>query len=100
MNLPLQFIEQMKAILGNEYSDFESSLHDKLPISIRINPFKTENDLILSDPVAWCTNAYYLNERPSFYLRSIFSCRALLCTRSCIYVYRFYFKIYRITNTR
>ncbi|MBK6546342.1 MAG: hypothetical protein IPG12_13885 [Saprospiraceae bacterium] len=72
MNLPLQFIEQMKAILGNEYSDFESSLHDKLPISIRINPFKTENDLILSDPVAWCTNAYYLNERPSFTLDPFF----------------------------
>lgn len=65
MQLPKDFIERTKLILGDEWDDFASSLQMVPPISIRINESKVENDLLLED-VKWCDMGYYLPQRPSF----------------------------------
>ncbi|MDR1129417.1 MAG: hypothetical protein LBK96_00355, partial [Prevotellaceae bacterium] len=37
LTLPLAFEESMKVILGDEYPDFESSMHEAPSVSIRFN---------------------------------------------------------------
>ncbi len=64
--LPKEFTERMIQQLGqNVFSDFENSLNLPTPISIRINPNKFERKLNL-EKVEWCSNGYYLPERPLF----------------------------------
>lgn len=74
MKLPEQFVNQMKMILNDSYSDFEESLQMPSPISIRLNPYKIENDfnLNLSTQIPWCQAAYYLQHRPVFTLDPFF----------------------------
>lgn len=62
--LPVDFLAQMKAILGEEYDNFITSLQSKAPTSIRINnkvPIDTHKNV-----VDWCPQGFYLNERPLF----------------------------------
>ncbi|HEX5625836.1 MAG TPA: methyltransferase domain-containing protein, partial [Saprospiraceae bacterium] len=66
MILPTPFKDQMKALLGAELSDFETAMNAKPPVSVRINPFKSEHSLPLAGPVPWCKDAFYLTERPIF----------------------------------
>lgn len=64
MTLAQSFIDRTKLILNDEYSDFENALNAVAPTSIRYNDkfeYKVENE-----PVKWCENAFYLNERPLF----------------------------------
>lgn len=72
MTLPADFINQMKNLLGSEYSDFEASLHEQPSVSIRINPSKTENEFNLSQKVPWCADGYYLESRPVFTIDPFF----------------------------
>jgi 16S rRNA C967 or C1407 C5-methylase (RsmB/RsmF family)/NOL1/NOP2/fmu family ribosome biogenesis protein len=70
MNLPQAFTERTKALLGNEYNDFENALQQIPPVSVRINnkaDYQPNNDT-----VAWCPQAYYLKERPVFTLDPLF----------------------------
>ncbi len=67
MNLPISFVEQTKAILGNDFEAFLQALQDETPVSIRINKEKNTPDLPYQK-VAWCNTGYYLPERPNFTL--------------------------------
>ncbi|MFR6543997.1 MAG: RNA methyltransferase, partial [Butyricimonas virosa] len=71
ISLPPAFTERMQQLLGNESETFFQALVSESPTSIRLNPKKTANtDLpfseLLSRQVPWCSNGYYLKQRPSF----------------------------------
>ena len=80
MKLPVSFVEEMKAILGDEYHTFESALHEAPPVSLRLNggvkipaegycpPFAN----LYAGDVAWCKSGKYLSARPSFTLDPLF----------------------------
>ncbi|MDR1338935.1 MAG: rRNA cytosine-C5-methyltransferase [Prevotellaceae bacterium] len=75
--LPRAFEENMKAILGDEYPDFESSLHETPSVSIRLNsglkfPEKGHGLFPRDSQVPWCRSGIYLAERPSFTLDPLF----------------------------
>src|ERR1700741_1288919 len=65
IKLPTAFVGQMKAILGDDFSDFEKSLQFPSPTSIRYNAFKSSQKLE-GAPVPWCEEAFYLPKRPEF----------------------------------
>ncbi|MDR2628009.1 MAG: rRNA cytosine-C5-methyltransferase [Dysgonamonadaceae bacterium] len=75
--LPSRFVQEMQALLGNEYPDFAAALAEKSPVSIRLNPLKAtlhlpplpgagEASTLKASKVPWCQNGYYLESRPSF----------------------------------
>lgn len=64
MKLPESFLDQIKGILLNEFSDFIESLESPSPISIRLNN-KTQITPS-NERVSWCDSGYYLSERPLF----------------------------------
>lgn len=66
MKLPDLFIQQMKEMLGNEYTDFDAAINEPLLTSVRLNPYKPAHSLELGPEVPWCPKAYYLPHRPSF----------------------------------
>ncbi|MDR2682361.1 MAG: RsmB/NOP family class I SAM-dependent RNA methyltransferase, partial [Dysgonamonadaceae bacterium] len=80
MKLPEAFISRTKALLGNEWTDFEQALQEVSPVSIRLNPRKTALsspypcglDPQSSEKIPWASDAYYLPERPSFTLDPLF----------------------------
>ncbi|MDR2087274.1 MAG: RsmB/NOP family class I SAM-dependent RNA methyltransferase [Dysgonamonadaceae bacterium] len=78
MKLPEAFISRTKALLGDEWADFEQALQGKSPVSIRLNPDKTAHfcrDGCRTDSlekVPWASGAYYLPERPVFTLDPLF----------------------------
>lgn len=71
MNLPQDFVQRTSALLGQEYNSFASALDAEVPVSIRLNPYKTTEKLPFST-VAWADGAYYLPSRPSFTLDPVF----------------------------
>jgi 16S rRNA C967 or C1407 C5-methylase (RsmB/RsmF family)/NOL1/NOP2/fmu family ribosome biogenesis protein len=74
--LPQAFRDNMRDILNDEFTDFESSLHDISPVSIRLNSGvkvpKTGLDIPFKDTVTWCSSGKYLAERPSFTFDPLF----------------------------
>jgi 16S rRNA C967 or C1407 C5-methylase (RsmB/RsmF family)/NOL1/NOP2/fmu family ribosome biogenesis protein len=64
------FPEAFRArILSQQYIDADSLLHalqEPAPVSIRINNDKWKSTPLNSEPVPWCRNGFYLQERPSF----------------------------------
>lgn len=74
-HLPEPFLQQMQADLGTELPDFLKALGEKPPVSIRLNPRKklaNLSNLPIAAPMSWCTEGYYLSERPSFTLDPTF----------------------------
>ena len=66
MELSAQFVEQTKALFGEErYSRFSSALETEPVVSVRHNPTKRAADLG-GEPVAWAGDACYLDTRPLF----------------------------------
>lgn len=64
MKLPEAFIRRTQVLLGDEYLDFEKTLEEIAPTSIRVND---KMHYFASDErVAWCENGFYLKERPLF----------------------------------
>ena len=74
MELPKDFIQQMQELLGaDEYQEFHRALTQvESPTSIRINPKKKISPPVGSEPVPWCSDGYYLSERPQFTLDPLF----------------------------
>lgn len=74
MELPKDFIQQMQEMLGaDEYKEFHHALTQvESPTSIRINPKKKISPPVGSNTVPWCSNGYYLSERPQFTLDPLF----------------------------
>jgi 16S rRNA C967 or C1407 C5-methylase (RsmB/RsmF family)/NOL1/NOP2/fmu family ribosome biogenesis protein len=84
--LPQAFIANMKAILGDEYPQFESSIYEVSPVSIRLNSGiklpNPESELTSSDTqlsilnsqfsINWCRSGRYLSTRPSFTFDPLF----------------------------
>ncbi len=57
----------MQALLGNESQAFFAALEERAPVSLLSNKNKKQSGLIDSaEPVPWCPNSYYLDERPEF----------------------------------
>lgn len=65
MNLPENFVERTKKVLGDEYELFESKLNTASPTSIRLNT-KTGMQTQQLRSVSWCDSGFYLDERPLF----------------------------------
>jgi 16S rRNA C967 or C1407 C5-methylase (RsmB/RsmF family)/NOL1/NOP2/fmu family ribosome biogenesis protein len=72
MSYPESFITYIKAILGGEAAVFFESLDKDAPTSIRLNPFKPTEEFKNCEPILWCANGRYLNERPSFTFDPLF----------------------------
>lgn len=74
MQLPKEFIDQLSEILEpKEQVEFISALEDELPVSIRINPFKTDTGNFVSLPrILWTNLGYYLPERKKFTFDPLF----------------------------
>jgi 16S rRNA C967 or C1407 C5-methylase (RsmB/RsmF family)/NOL1/NOP2/fmu family ribosome biogenesis protein len=76
MNLPISFVNQMRAQLGDEFSAFEQAvLHETPPVSVRLNPFKNSgSDLLISEMRDAASNfpnskfEIFLKNRPVFTL--------------------------------
>lgn len=72
MILPEEFIQQTKAIMGDErFHTLLNALQEKPSVSIRLNPLKpiSKNESLPSErsfPIPWCSTGYYLNDRPAF----------------------------------
>lgn len=72
MILPEEFQKQIKALLPEEYDAFFQAIQDdKSPTSIRINRSKCKV-MPEAAPVAWCSDGFYLAERPSFTFDPVF----------------------------
>lgn len=65
MNLPENFVERTKKVLGDEYVLFESKLNTASPTSIRLNTKTVMQSQQLKN-VSWCDSGFYLDERPLF----------------------------------
>jgi 16S rRNA C967 or C1407 C5-methylase (RsmB/RsmF family)/NOL1/NOP2/fmu family ribosome biogenesis protein len=77
MQLPEAFILRTKQWMGDDWTAFESALSDESPVSIRLNPEKTNRRLLsgalsVSEKIPWTTNGYYLDSRPSFTFDPLF----------------------------
>jgi 16S rRNA C967 or C1407 C5-methylase (RsmB/RsmF family)/NOL1/NOP2/fmu family ribosome biogenesis protein len=69
---PFEFEKNMRALLGVQYADFEQSMCENPPVSIRTNN-KTQIDFIANaENVKWCKSGFYLAERPQFTLDVLF----------------------------
>lgn len=71
-NLPPDFIQYMKGLLGKDSADLFDSLETEAPVSIRLNPYKPVIGPKYDDVVPWSNNGYYLESRPSFTLDPLF----------------------------
>ncbi|WP_162053874.1 methyltransferase RsmF C-terminal domain-like protein [Pontibacter pamirensis] len=67
MQFPISFTDRMQRLLGSDYHHFMKALQHAPPISIRLNPAKTNARPNISK-VPWAEYGYYLPERPSFTL--------------------------------
>ena len=65
MDLPEQFKERTKSLLGDEYASFENALTTDAPVSIRLNEAKSQRMPFL-ERVPWASSGFYLSSRPSF----------------------------------
>ncbi|MCC7233184.1 MAG: RNA methyltransferase [Bacteroidia bacterium] len=72
MPLPGAFLNNMKALLGQEYEAFLHAMDEPAPVSIRVNPFKYSLHIESGRKVPWCSSGYYLPSRPSFTLDPLF----------------------------
>lgn len=62
---PEAFAERMKMLLGEAFSAFTSSYSEDSPVSVRLHPLKWKGGLP-GDRVPWCSQGYYLGQRPLF----------------------------------
>lgn len=65
MELPAEFTDRMRRLLGDEYDDFAIALLSEPQTSLRLNPAKC-NGRPDYQPVSWCRDAYYIETRPAF----------------------------------
>lgn len=65
VTLPKDFKHSLDRLSFN-IDDYLSSFYNKIPTSIRFNPHKTPSNLSILKQIPWCSNGYYLNERPNF----------------------------------
>ena len=67
------FIHIAKRVLRDEFDAFEAALDDEPPVSIRINPRKSDrSNWQRYEQIPWCETGYYLPHRPSFTFDPLF----------------------------
>lgn len=72
MKLPVPFINQTQALLGEEeYAKLECALLEESPVSIRVNKMKSLSHEETSS-VPWCSTGFYLNKRLTFTFDPLF----------------------------
>jgi len=79
MELPVDFCQLIRQQYGDDTAEklFEG-LSEEPSVSIRLNPLKCKESLSAcfsiekAEPVPWCPDAYYLNERPTFTFDPLF----------------------------
>lgn len=63
MNLPEQFLDRMRAILGEDYEQYLSGFDTTYGQTLRVNRLKTTPAELFRrfafEPVSWCENGYY-----------------------------------------
>jgi 16S rRNA C967 or C1407 C5-methylase (RsmB/RsmF family)/NOL1/NOP2/fmu family ribosome biogenesis protein len=71
-NFPLHFLKDLNDEPGFDKQSFiDAHMFQPAPTSIRINPFKP-SAVKTDSQVPWCTEGFYLNERPSFTFDPLF----------------------------
>ena len=83
--LPVLFTEYTRQLMGAErFERYLQSFEEDAPVSIRLNPLKTEVrgqrsevrgkrlEVRDGEPVAWCREGYYLKQRPNFTFDPLF----------------------------
>ena len=69
--LPLDFIDMMESEMGSELDSFCRSLQQDAVVSVRLND-KADVVLPWDGRVPWCTDGWYLSDRPQFTLDPLF----------------------------
>ncbi|OYZ01398.1 MAG: hypothetical protein B7Y37_06930 [Sphingobacteriia bacterium 28-36-52] len=75
MDLPKQLIDSLANVKGFDKAAFEKvHISGEQVTSIRLNPFKPSNVLtdFIDVKVPWCSDGFYLKERPSFTMDPLF----------------------------
>ncbi|MBQ9230476.1 MAG: hypothetical protein IJ190_04755 [Prevotella sp.] len=78
MELPVAFTSYTRQLMGDErFERYLQSFEEEPPVSIRLNPRKTEVGnkrlaVIEGEEIPWCRNAYYLKSRPNFTFDPLF----------------------------
>ena len=80
MQLPEEFINQTRTLLGDErFSRFMAALDEEPPVSVRLNPsrFSSPGSALsplssLLSPLPWCPLGFYLTSRPQFTFDPLF----------------------------
>lgn len=65
---PDNFLSSLNSAAGFRYKEFIHAHAATIPVSVRLHPQKNKCGFTLADNVPWCSNAYYLQERPVFTL--------------------------------
>ena len=76
MNLPDDFLNSIRLLLNDQADTFLDALAEIPPVSLRINPLKSEGKLAElpeeGERVPWSDWGYYLEKRPSFTFDPLF----------------------------
>lgn len=78
MNLPESFTSSIEKLLGaDEAEQLFKSLETSAPVSVRLNTSKIKRYGLAfasekREAIPWCSNAYYLSERPTFTFDPLF----------------------------
>lgn len=76
MDLPLDFIQRMRDLLGeSEWDKWVQAFEADAPASIRLNASKTRQLSLsadVSEHVPWCEDGYYLKDRPAYTFDPLF----------------------------
>ncbi len=68
MQFPPEFLNSLRSIHGFDAEAFNKvHANSEIPVSVRKNPFKPfDLEYEVQEEVPWCSDAYYLKERPVF----------------------------------
>ncbi len=69
--LPDPFIQRIQQHRPNDCNELFNALESDPIVSIRRNPLKNKSDLT-GEPISWCAQGLYLDQRPSFSLDPLF----------------------------
>ena len=67
-NLPQQFLDEMKNILGSEFDDFLKSYEEPKTTGLRVNTMKMDKDKLLNldlfklSEIPWTEEGFYYDE--------------------------------------
>jgi len=66
VNFPELFLKRSQRQFGLDYERFYGALNEEPVVSVRKNPAKPTNLWKNEEKVAWCTDGYYLSEKPAY----------------------------------